>query len=159
MYCLHNLGQFSGGGGVFPSGRPGGPSQPLHAPGQCPEPISRPGALFFAGALHTRGWSELHLRNYRSRYTQTKAPLGSSPVGVGLILPPHRKAPYSPFTPLWRRFLHPTSGTNIRTVRKIGPRRCLCTGAGTHRLQKRNALPLGRTLSQTGFIDLLSADA
>ena len=101
--------------------------------------------------------TDLYFRNYRSHYTQTKATLSASPVGVGYFPLADREGPYSPFTPLWRRFLHPASGTNIRTTRKPRPRRCLCTGAGTHRLQKRNALPLERTLSQTGFIDLLSA--
>ena len=80
-----------------------------------------PGGLIYAGAPHTRWWSELHLRNYRSHYTQTKAPLSASAVGAGLILPPHRESPYSQPPPLWRRFLHYTSGTNIRTTRKIRP--------------------------------------
>ena len=126
----------------LPGAVPAMPRSPTHAP-----------------SLPLAGVPAPHLRNYRSHYTQTRAPLGASPVGVGLILPPHREGPHSPPTPLWRGFLHYTSGTNIRTVRKPRPRRCLCTGAGTHRLHKRNALPLGRTLSQTGFIDLLSADA
>ena len=107
---------------------------------------------------HTRR-TDLYFRNYHSHCAQNKPPLSASAAGVGYFPLADREGPYSPFTPLWRRFLHPASGTNIRTARKPRPRRCLCTGAGTHRLQKRNALPLGRTLSQTGFIDLLSADA
>ena len=117
------------------------------------------GSPTHAPSLPLAGVSAPRFRNYRSHCAQNKAPLGASAAGVGLILPLHREAPYSQPPPLWRGFLHYTSGTNIRTVRKPRPRRCLCTGAGTHHLQKRNALPLGRTLSQTGFIDLLSADA
>ena len=54
---------------------------------------------YLCRGLHTRWRSALHFRNYRSLYTQSKAPLSASPVGAGLILPPHREGPYSPFTP------------------------------------------------------------
>ena len=74
-----------------------------------------------APSLHWAGVPVLHFRNEHSHHTQTKAPLGASAAGAGLILPPHRKAPHSPPTPLWRGFLHPASGTIVRSIRKPRP--------------------------------------
>ena len=94
-----------------------------------------------APSLPLAGISAPHFRNYHSHCAQNKPPLSASAAGVGLILPLHRKAPHSPFTPpgsarsqfrarglysLPGPFtrgggLHSTSGTNIRTTRKPRP--------------------------------------
>ena len=57
-------------------------------------------------------------------------PLWAHLLWAGLILPPHRKVPHSQPPPLWRGFLHPTSGTIIRHM-QIG-----------HTLPRRSALHL-----------------
>ena len=85
-------------------------AQSRQCPGTGPEPPSRPGALFYAGALHTRRRSAPRFRNEYSHHTQTKAPLGASAVRAGCFPPADREGPHSQTTPLWRGFLHPTSG-------------------------------------------------